>query len=237
MSRTSHSFPPGTFRVLFLWLSLLNLLLPISASPTPATSDRKLAKRVKQQFPWFDDTYEGRADKGEWLKGLLPLDPAKAQEYNGGASVASPFQNPEEVLEWGWTPNVYFFPYAGGRRPDFGNLLDPAFEDTTFPVNKAENTVWNLVHDREFKKANGQTGYVSRAMTPQLIHRTNLLVLPAHDGALHQRRKPEVWCIHFRLKLQPYLCKEHEWKRGYPRLRHGVRYCLLPVARRLSIWR
>ncbi|KAF4822305.1 hypothetical protein CGCTS75_v010734 [Colletotrichum tropicale] len=169
MSRASHLFVPGTFRVLFLWLSLLNIVLPISASPTPATSDRKLAKRVKQAFPYFDDTYEGRADKGEWLKGLLPLDPAKAQEYNGGQTVASPFQEPEEVLQWGWTPNVYFFPYAGGRKPDFGNLLDPAFADTAFPVNKAENTVWNLVHDREFKKANGQTGY------PTMAHYTNVV--------------------------------------------------------------
>lgn len=210
MSRTSHSFVPGTFRLLFLWLSLLNLLLPISASPAPATSDRKLAKRVRQAFPYFDDSYEGRADKGEWLKGLLPLDPAKAQEYNGGQTVASPFQDPEEVLEWGWTPNVYFFPYAGGRAPDFGNLLSPAFEDPALPVDATENALWNLVHDREFKKANGQTGYVSTIMIPSIVSLVLISVLPAHDGALHQRRKSKVWCIHFRLELQPYLCKERE---------------------------
>ncbi|KAE9583666.1 hypothetical protein CGMCC3_g345 [Colletotrichum fructicola] len=113
--------------------------------------------------------YEGRADKGEWLKGLLPLDPAKAQEYNGGQTVASPFQEPEEVLQWGWTPNVYFFPYAGGRAPDFGNLLSPAFEDPALPVDATQNTLWNLVHDREFKKANGQTGY------PTMAHYTNVV--------------------------------------------------------------
>ncbi|KAK2767983.1 hypothetical protein CKAH01_04551 [Colletotrichum kahawae] len=165
MSPAIHSFRPGTLRVLFFCLSLLHLAPAFGAALTPATrnalSSRRevLAKRVKQPFPSFPDTYDGRVQKGQYLKELLPLSPAQAQDFNGGVTVASPFQNSNEMLRWGWSPTPNPYPYMmSSHRPAFKDALDEAFKDPDYPVDPTLHIVYHALHDRPFRLAAGGLG-------------------------------------------------------------------------------
>ncbi|KAF0321620.1 hypothetical protein GQ607_011133 [Colletotrichum asianum] len=164
MSPTIHSFRSGTLRLLFLYLSLFHFATAFGAVLTPATrnalsSRHDLGKRVKQPFPSFPDTYEGRVQKGQYLKELLPLSPTQAQEFNCGVTVASPFQNSNEMIRWGWSPTPNPYPYMmSSHRPACKDALDEAFKDPNYPVDPTLNMVWHVLHDRPFKLANGQLG-------------------------------------------------------------------------------
>lgn len=167
MSPEIRSFRSGTLRLLFLYLSLFHFAPAFGAVLTPATrnalsSRHDLAKRVKQPFPSFPDTYEGRVQKGQYLKNLLPLSPTQAQEFNGGVTVASPFQNSNEMIRWGWSLSPNPCPYMmSSHRPAFKDALDEAFKDPDYSVDPTLNMVWHVHHDRPFRLAEGGLGQVS----------------------------------------------------------------------------
>ncbi|KAH9231037.1 hypothetical protein K456DRAFT_1842429 [Colletotrichum gloeosporioides 23] len=164
MSPETRSFRSGTLRLLFLYLSLFHFAPALGVVLTPATTNalssrHDLAKRVKQPFPSFPDTYEGRVQKGQYLKELLPLSPTQAQEFNGGVTVASPFQNSNEMIRWGWSPSPNPYPYMmSSHRPAFKDALDEAFKDPDYPVDPTLNMVWHVLHDRPFRLAEGGLG-------------------------------------------------------------------------------
>ncbi|KAL0943626.1 uncharacterized protein CTRU02_201513 [Colletotrichum truncatum] len=149
MANTIPSFGSASFRSLFWWL-LLHVIL-IGASPTP---NNVLTKRVRTEFREFANDYEGRVEKGQYLRDLFPLDDEKAAEYNGGKSVVSPFQDPVAVTRNGWS--TYIFPYPfdqkGALDPSYGNILDAAFADKDLPVDQKESTVYYYMHNRRFLK-------------------------------------------------------------------------------------
>ncbi|KAF0316628.1 hypothetical protein K4K61_006620 [Colletotrichum sp. SAR11_59] len=171
MANAIHSFGSGSVRSLFLWF-LLHVLL-INASPTPRDTI-VLTKRARAPFPTFAQDYDGRVQKGQYLNDLFPLDDAKAAEYNGGASVASPYQDPSVLKPNGWTRYIFWYPFeqdSGDVEAPFGAVTDPAFDnmglsidktpgydnnldnafaDTDHPVDETEAGEYYYRHDREF---------------------------------------------------------------------------------------
>ncbi|TQN65909.1 hypothetical protein CSHISOI_09510 [Colletotrichum shisoi] len=166
-AKTTPSFGSRRRSLCAVFLSLLaHLILPVVvvASPKPAAvntahvaPDPVLTKRVKLEVPSFGKDYDGRVNKGEWLNSLFSLSDEDAKKW------ASPWQNPDELFDWGWTPYLQapWFPLQRGRKsriPEFGNKLDAAFEDPEFPVDKNNLALYRLVHDRKFKYKDGREG-------------------------------------------------------------------------------
>ncbi|TQN65570.1 hypothetical protein CSHISOI_09854, partial [Colletotrichum shisoi] len=167
------SMGPRSLRLLLSWLAVQAAL--VGASPTPAidadndnialsVSDGTLDKRVVGQFPTFPNDYNGRVQKGYFLKMLMPLNDSDAAQLNRGVAVASPWQDSRWVERWGWLRS----PMAWGpfeddaldddpdSAPGFGAILDPAFADPNHPVNSAENGVSRFEHYNEFRLRNSR---------------------------------------------------------------------------------
>ncbi|KAK2730619.1 hypothetical protein CKAH01_02447 [Colletotrichum kahawae] len=165
MANTIHSFGSGSVRSLFLWF-LLHILLT-NASPTPrdTTKPAALTKRARAQFPTFAQDYEGRVLKGQYLKDLFPLDDAKAAEYNGGASVASPYQDPSALKPNGWTRYIFWYPSetdTGDNEAPFGKVTDPAFADKGLMIDKTpgyEDLLDDAFADKDHTVDQKETGY------------------------------------------------------------------------------
>ncbi|KAK6223541.1 hypothetical protein QIS74_03485 [Colletotrichum tabaci] len=143
----------------------------IFINPTHVAPDPVLAKRVKLEVPDFGKDYDGRVKKGEWLNSLFSLNDEDAKKW------ASPFQDSQEVFDWGWTPQA-FFPENGD--PDsipveYENKLDEAFKDPKFPVDKLNNVLFYFLHDTEFKYKDGRTGKPTEASYANVAN--------ARDGA------------------------------------------------------
>ncbi|WQF83651.1 hypothetical protein CDEST_08665 [Colletotrichum destructivum] len=165
-TKTIPSF--GSRSLCALFLSLLAHLIAVAASPNPAVNpthvapDPVLTKRVKLEVPPFGKDYNGRVKKGEWLNGLFSLNDEDAKKW------ASPYQNPDELFDWGWTPYVQapWLPLQEGqkvRKPEFGDKLDAAFKDPEFPVDKEKLALYRFVHDKEFEYKDGRKGEPTEA--------------------------------------------------------------------------
>ncbi|KAF0328341.1 WD domain-containing protein [Colletotrichum asianum] len=155
---------------------LLLVLLQVSfltASPTPpalpSPDEDSLSKRAGQ-FPDFPSDYEGRVKKGEYLRALMPLDNAQAAQSNGGASVVSPFQDPNAAARWGWTLQTSWYPFKDDLKPLHTKYLKDAFEDTAFPVDKKQSSVYYHYHDKEFTQANGEKGEPTKAVYSNVVN-------------------------------------------------------------------
>ncbi|KAJ0382007.1 hypothetical protein COL922a_013411, partial [Colletotrichum nupharicola] len=115
----------------------------LTASPTPpalpAPDEISLSRRAGQ-CPDFPSDYEGRVKKGEYLWALMPLDNAQAAQANGGASVVSPFQDPNAaarnvvnpsagafIFDENMSPRYVVKEYGLGTVPDMDTLSDFAF--------------------------------------------------------------------------------------------------------------
>ncbi|KAH0421283.1 hypothetical protein CcaCcLH18_13510 [Colletotrichum camelliae] len=137
-----------------------------------------LSKRVQGQFPDFPGDYNGRIQKGDYLKSLFPLSNSAAQQRNSGVIVATPWQDPNAVERWGWTREIHWGPFntvdAGtdsdddgfnddsdfdefDATPGFGNLLDVTFADPRYPVDPAENGLSTYMHANNFYKRDGSS--------------------------------------------------------------------------------
>ncbi|TDZ40358.1 hypothetical protein C8035_v004053 [Colletotrichum spinosum] len=162
-----------------LCILLLSCLVPISASPTKSAGtllfdEQHLAKRVKTSFPSFPSDYDGRIEKGRWLKGLFPLTNEQAQDYNGDNSIASPFRWPEELDDWGWTTYRQRWPYSAAEKwPQYKDSLDEAFADSAFPVDKTKGIAYHTSHNRRFRFGIGPFG------DPTGGHYTNVVNPPS----------------------------------------------------------
>ncbi|KAJ5001158.1 hypothetical protein K4K48_001686 [Colletotrichum sp. SAR 10_66] len=182
MVSTVGSLGPKGLRFL---LSLLFIQATvISASPTPTTGGEStnninslrepLSKRVQGQFPDFPSNYNGRVQKGAYLKSLFPLSDSAAKQQNSGVTVATPWQDPRAVERWGWTRQMTWAPFSTedtgsdsgfdsdsedyeefDTSPGFGNLLDVTFADPRYPVDPAENGLSTYMHANNFYKRDG----------------------------------------------------------------------------------
>ncbi|TDZ68244.1 hypothetical protein CTRI78_v002290 [Colletotrichum trifolii] len=175
----------GSVRSLFL-LFLFHVLFT-NASPTDLVHN----ERREVAFPNFDQGYEGRVRKGQYFNLLFPLDEGKAAEFNGGVTVASPFQDPSALKPNGWRRYIYWFPFeknsgdaepffkfpsAAVRRlkleitkePEYGTDLDKAFADADYPVDKTKAGVYHYRHDRKFDngKKNPTMSSYSNVLVP-----------------------------------------------------------------------
>ncbi|TQN67540.1 hypothetical protein CSHISOI_07912 [Colletotrichum shisoi] len=150
MANVIHPFGSGSFRSFFLLLFLLRAAL-ISASPTPSDT---LTRRAKIETPEFGQDYNGRVEKGQYLRDLFPLSNEEAAKKNKGVSLASPFQDPAAVVRNGWSKHVFWYPFdqKNALPPSFGDVLDKAFEDKDLPVNKTESAVYAYWHNKDFVK-------------------------------------------------------------------------------------
>ncbi|KAK2008560.1 hypothetical protein LZ32DRAFT_631571 [Colletotrichum eremochloae] len=167
MANTFHRFALRSVCSSFL-LFLLHVLL-INASPIASVP----TKQNELSFPTFDQSFQGRVEKGQYLKKLFPLDEEEATQFNGGVTVASRFKDPSVLKANGWTRYIYWFPYeknTGDRPPRFRFLtpipegfdleipkqptyehdLNNAFADTDHPVDKTKAGVYHYRHDRRF---------------------------------------------------------------------------------------
>ncbi|KAJ0343519.1 hypothetical protein COL154_009081 [Colletotrichum chrysophilum] len=182
MASTVRSLGPKGLHFL---LSLLFIQATvISASPTPVTGGEStnnidslrepLSKRVQGQFPDFPGNYNGRVQKGAYLKSLFPLSDSAAKQQNSGVTVATPWQDPRAVERWGWTREMNWSPFNTvddeaasdddgfdsdfdefDATPGFGNLLDVTFADPRYPVDPAENGLSTYKHENNFYKRDG----------------------------------------------------------------------------------
>ncbi|KDN63016.1 hypothetical protein CSUB01_07897 [Colletotrichum sublineola] len=167
MANTFHRFALRSVCSSFL-LFLLHVLL-INASPIASVP----TKQNELSFPTFDQSFQGRVEKGQYLKKLFPLDEEEATQFNGGVTVASRFKDPSVLKANGWTRYIYWFPYeknTGDRpprfkfltptpkgldleipkQPTYGHDLNNAFADTDHPVDKTKAGVYHYRHDRRF---------------------------------------------------------------------------------------
>ncbi|KAK2000576.1 hypothetical protein LX36DRAFT_654294 [Colletotrichum falcatum] len=167
INATSFSRPCSLLLLVLLQASLL------AASPTPpglpSPGDVVLSKRAGQ-FPDFPSNYEGRVKRGEYLRALMPLDNAQAAQANGGASVVSPFQDPNAAARWGWTLHTSWYPFKNDLKPLHTHLLEEAFKDTAFPVNEKQSGVYYHHHDKEFTQANGKKGEPTEAVFSNVVN-------------------------------------------------------------------
>lgn len=149
--------------ILFLFLNILPICAsPITTSVANPPPNQVPTKRVKIPVPSFPDNYDGRIDKGKWLKGLFPLDNAQAQEYNGGVSIVSPFKDPDEMFDWGWTRYRLRWPFDEQQKwPQYKKDLDEAFADPAFLVDQSKGVAYNVIHDRRFRYPDLRFGHVS----------------------------------------------------------------------------
>ncbi|KDN63690.1 hypothetical protein CSUB01_04731 [Colletotrichum sublineola] len=143
--------------LLFLQLSLL------TASPTPLAfpSRNEVSKRASQ-FPEFPSDYEGRVKKGECLRSLMLLGNAQATQAqaNGGPSIASTFQDPDDAARWGWTLRAERYPFK--RTPDSSKYLKKAFKDPALSVDETQSGEYTYYHNKMFTQANGEKGEVNK---------------------------------------------------------------------------
>ncbi|WQF85615.1 hypothetical protein CDEST_10629 [Colletotrichum destructivum] len=149
MANTIHSFGAGSLRSFFL-LFLIHATL-IGASPTPSNV---LTERAKIKVPEFENNYEGRVKKGQYLMDLFPLSDEEAAKKNDGVSVASPFQNPVAVTRNGWRKYIFWYPFdhENALAPTYRDVLDKAFEDEDLPVKKTESALYYYWHNEDFIK-------------------------------------------------------------------------------------
>ncbi|KAK2049478.1 hypothetical protein LZ31DRAFT_622642 [Colletotrichum somersetense] len=164
--------------LILLWM-LLRVGL-VSASPTPAPgyqsdspyfSREVLSKRAQAQLPKFSSRYRGRIQKGTYLKSLFPLDDRAAEQKNGGHAVASPWQDPDVMLRWGWTTKTMWAPFLPAQRgkidynvPAYGQRLDVPFADPTHLVDPSKNALSASRHGQPFLLANGHQGQPTHAV-------------------------------------------------------------------------
>ncbi|TDZ32122.1 hypothetical protein C8035_v012339 [Colletotrichum spinosum] len=162
------------------WTRVLHLLLfalqlprtSASPAPRPATHPARseaLAKRAGA-FPDFPSDYEGRVQRGEYLRALMPLDDAQAARQNGGVPVASRFQDPDLAARWGWTLETAWYPYTKKLAPLHTRLLDSAFADPAFPVDETRSGVYYHLHDKEFTQTNGEEGEPTQAVYSNVVN-------------------------------------------------------------------
>ncbi|KZL85755.1 wd domain-containing protein [Colletotrichum incanum] len=172
MPPSAHAFCPKGFYLLFL--ILLRIVKFTSAYPVISEGDvlvnQPLDKRIKTSFPSFPDDYNGRIQRGKWLKELFPLNNEQAQEYNGGASIVSPFKYPDDMFDWGWTQEYLRWPFNPANEwPQFKDTLDEAFADPAFPVDKEKGIAYHATHERNFEFPDLRIG------NPTDAHYTNVV--------------------------------------------------------------
>lgn len=172
----NHTLFTGTHArggsLLFVWLLLQGAL--VGASFT------HLAKRAYGQFPKFAADFDGRVAKGKYLRSLFALTDAEAKAKNG-QSVASPYQQTEDYIQWGWRrgeviwgPWVTIETIASNldigeaselsdetRMPSYSNILYDLLDDPVHPVHEAGSAIFTYKHEKRFKMANGMTGQVT----------------------------------------------------------------------------
>ncbi|TDZ31108.1 hypothetical protein C8035_v001470 [Colletotrichum spinosum] len=158
MNRTIRSFVLQCTTSFLLLLSLHVFLA--DASPTARTAeatDETLFKRARAKYPLFASTYDGRVEKGQYLLELLPVGNEEAATRNGGASIISPFQNPDDVARWGWRTRLTWYPWAASSDggdillPGYGTRLEDAFADKAYPIKEEEIGVYHSVHNETFQ--------------------------------------------------------------------------------------
>ncbi|KAK6222999.1 hypothetical protein QIS74_03844 [Colletotrichum tabaci] len=161
MAKTFHPFEAWSSRLLLLCLLLQAFLVGASPITGIKPADEALTKRARAKYPTFSNDYDGRVKKGEYLMTLLPVGNEEAAELNGGASIVSPFQDPESLVTWGWTPYITWYPYETNLDgdterlpgfPGYGQLLDEAFADSEYPVDDKQTGVYHFVQDKTFRK-------------------------------------------------------------------------------------
>ncbi|TDZ37537.1 hypothetical protein CTRI78_v011087 [Colletotrichum trifolii] len=165
----------GSILIILLFFNIFPIhASPVTTSVAKLSPDQLLTKRVKVPVPPFPDDYDGRIDKGKWLKGLFALDDAQAQEYNGGVSIVSPFKDPDEMFDWGWTRHLARWPFDELREwPQFTKDLDELFADPAFPLDQSKGVAYHIVHDRRFRYPDLRFGF------PTTAHYTNVVNPPA----------------------------------------------------------
>ncbi|GJD00298.1 WD domain-containing protein [Colletotrichum higginsianum] len=165
MANAIHSFGAGSLRSLFL-LFLIHATL-IGASPT---LNNVLAERAKVKVPEFENNYEGRVKKGQYLSDLFSLSDEEAAKKNDGVSLASPFQDPVAVTRNGWVKYIFWYPFdqENALDPSYDNILDKAFEDKDLPVDKTESAVYYYWHNRIFFK-DGDFRLPTKAMYSNVV--------------------------------------------------------------------
>ncbi|TEA10420.1 hypothetical protein C8034_v010013 [Colletotrichum sidae] len=137
--------------------------IPPAARRSPSERGRfPTSRATTRAFPDFPSDYEGRVQRGEYLRALMPLDDAQAARQNGGVPVASRFQDPDVAARWGWTLETAWYPYTKKLAPLHTKLLDSAFADPAFPVDETRSGVYYHLHDKEFTQTNGEEGEVGR---------------------------------------------------------------------------
>lgn len=115
---------------------------------------------IRQVFEVFPNTWQGRVDKGRYLKCLFPLNNAEAQKSNNDKSIASQFTDKSLLARWGW--NAQERPGDDdGVGPGYGTALDEAFNDPEHKVNTDTGGLLSDTHNDEFVKTDGMRGYVS----------------------------------------------------------------------------
>lgn len=178
-------------------------MILISASPTPGNAATKQAKPKKVEVPEFPQDYEGRVKKGQYLRALFSLDEEKATEYNNGVSVASPFNDPDELWHQGWIQLVFRYPYKDEDEgvspvpPSYGNALDEAFKDEGLPVDKTQAAVYYYKHNSRYMKDNIWSQVSNLEGFPHLLYFDSLRVLLAHPSSIRKCNGPDLWCYRF----------------------------------------
>ncbi|KAK1994456.1 hypothetical protein LX36DRAFT_641445 [Colletotrichum falcatum] len=196
MDRTIDSLGPNSLRFFLLFLLLQTVI--VSASPTLAAGDasndvptvpslqrKPLSKRAKGQFPDFPSDYNGRVQKGRYLKSLFPLGDAAATRRNNKHPVASPWQDPAQVQRWGWTREINWAPFGSAdtdsesesdsewdfdAEPGFGNTLNNAFADPRYRVDPSENGLSTYKHSKPFYLRDGKIGKPTEASYQNVVN-------------------------------------------------------------------
>ncbi|KAK2023992.1 hypothetical protein LX32DRAFT_697499 [Colletotrichum zoysiae] len=145
----------------------------VSASPAPASGDgsdilhssgESLSRRAQAQFRTFPATYEGRVEKGAYLKSLFPLKDKDAERANDGHAVVSPWQDPKALTRWGWTTRTKWAPFPANpvkfdeNVPTFRNLLNIPFADPAHRVDPSKNALCVSKHNQPFLLEDGKNG-------------------------------------------------------------------------------
>ncbi|KAK2006109.1 hypothetical protein LZ32DRAFT_503643, partial [Colletotrichum eremochloae] len=119
------------------------------------------------QFPDFPGNYEGRVKKGEYLRTLMPLNNAQATQENG-ASIVSPFQDPKDAAQWGWSLQTEWYPFK--RATSTLEDLERELSDPSFRINMKQSGLYFYHHDQAFTQANGEKGQPTRATYSNLVN-------------------------------------------------------------------
>ncbi|TDZ24698.1 hypothetical protein Cob_v002287 [Colletotrichum orbiculare MAFF 240422] len=191
MASTAHPWLRPSFRLLLSWLILHGVLA--GATPTPGAigpheddflslpiAHGALAKRARKQFKEFPPHYEGRIDKGRFLLSLFGLSEEQAKSENEDRDVASPWQDPKAVEQWGWTRTLKrppFYDYEEDAPesvldlvPGFGFSLNKAFNDPDHEIDGDDNVLSSYKHNGPFKLPNGDAGRSTNAMYNNVLN-------------------------------------------------------------------